>query len=352
MDFSSMTITSVAAASIATVVFAVFIMGLFGGNKMPVEAKTILLTGASEGMGLSAATKLSAKGANIILVSRSVGKLEAALATVKAVAKNPETQRFHYISADVSAPSYAGALLAEAISWNHGKSPDIVWSVAGMSYPELFIDMEMESLRRHMDVNFYGAAELSHAILREWLAPNAPIEKEPKHLILTSSVVAFYSPPGYGPYAPAKYAMRGMAETIAQEVLMYPQNVKVHVVFPGTIVSSSFIRENEIKPEITKIIEKDDPQQTPDQVAEKAIKGLEKGEYFITVAFLSHLMKWGSFGGAWKNNFIVDFLGMLFTQFVWIFVRIDIDSKIKNYGKTHGHPSTYKRKTPKEVEHL
>ncbi|KAJ2974740.1 hypothetical protein NQ176_g5896 [Zarea fungicola] len=82
-------------------------MGLFGGNQMPVDGKTVLITGASEGMGLAAATQLSAKGANLILVSRSVAKLEEAIKAVKAAAKNPSTQRFHYIAADVSVPSYS-----------------------------------------------------------------------------------------------------------------------------------------------------------------------------------------------------------------------------------------------------
>ena len=45
--------------------------------------QTVLLTGASEGMGLAVAEMLSAKGANLILVSRSVGKLEEAVQKVK-----------------------------------------------------------------------------------------------------------------------------------------------------------------------------------------------------------------------------------------------------------------------------
>lgn len=44
--------------------------------------KTVLITGASEGMGLSAAKQLAAKGADVILVSRSGKKLEEALKTV------------------------------------------------------------------------------------------------------------------------------------------------------------------------------------------------------------------------------------------------------------------------------
>jgi len=46
--------------------------------------QTVLITGASEGMGRSVAKQLSQKGANIIIVSRNVGRLEEALADIKA----------------------------------------------------------------------------------------------------------------------------------------------------------------------------------------------------------------------------------------------------------------------------
>ncbi|KAL6925110.1 hypothetical protein ACHAPO_002061 [Fusarium lateritium] len=344
MDFSLKAIAAYSAISITTLIVGNIIMGFFGSNKFPVEGKTVLITGASEGMGLSAATQLSVKGANVVLVSRSKAKLEAALVTVKAAAKNPETQRFHYITADVSAESYAKPLLEEVISWNNGNAPDIVWTCAGLSFPELFVDMEMKSMRHHMDVNYWGTAEMAHAIMREWLEVSKPVEKEPKHLIMTGSICASYSPPGYTPYTPSKYAMRGLAECIQQEVLLYPQNVQVHLLLPGTILSPGNVRENEGKPEITKIIEKDDPKQTPEEVAAMSIKGLEAGQHIITVNFLGHLMKWASFGGSPKNSFL-DILGAFLATFVWIFVRPILDSQIRGHGKKHGHPSLYK-KTP------
>ncbi|POR35667.1 3-ketodihydrosphingosine reductase gsl-3 [Tolypocladium paradoxum] len=319
-------------------------MGLFGGNKMPVEGKTVLVTGASEGMGLSAAQKLAARGANVILISRSVNKLEEALKSVKAAAKNPSTQRFHYISADVSTPSYAAPVIAEATQWNNGKVPDIVWCVAGTAVPELFVEMDMESLRSQMNINFYGTAEMSHAILREWLAADAPVKKEPKHLIMTTSVVALYAIPGYAPYAPSKWAIRGLADTISQEAMLYPQNVKVHVVYPGTILSPGLERENVSKPEITKKLEEADLKQTPDQVAEAAIRGLERGDYFVTVNYLGSLMKWGMLGGSFRNNWVADTLGAWLVSIVWIFVQMDMHGKIRSYGKKHGHPSTYKKR--------
>jgi 3-dehydrosphinganine reductase len=50
----------------------------------PDALQTVLITGASEGMGKSVAIQLAQKGANIIIVSRNVGRLEEALAEIKA----------------------------------------------------------------------------------------------------------------------------------------------------------------------------------------------------------------------------------------------------------------------------
>ena len=194
-----------------------------------------------------------------------------------------------------------------------------------------------------MDVNFYGTAEMSHAIMRTWLAADAPVEKEPKHLIMTTSVVALYTIPGYAPYAPSKWALRGLADTLSQEAMLYPQNVKVHIVYPGTILSPGFERENQSKPEITKILEESDPKQTPDEVAEAAIRGLERGDYFVTVNFLGSLMKWGMLGGSFRNNWVVDTLGAWLVSIIWIFVQFDLHGKIRSFGKKHGHPSTYNK---------
>ncbi|RCI15118.1 hypothetical protein L249_6409 [Ophiocordyceps polyrhachis-furcata BCC 54312] len=341
-----MTTTAIVQTSTAALLAAACAsaMGLFSrGNKMPVDGKTVLLTGASEGMGLSVAQKLAARGANIILVSRSVIKLKEALTNVEKAAKYPGTQRFHYISADVSSPGYAQAVIADARRWNKDVTPDIVWCMAGASVPELFVDMDMDSMRRQMNVNFFGTADMAHAILRHWLAVEAPVEKQARHFIMTSSVVAFYTIPGYAPYAPSKWALRGLADTISQEVIMYPQNVKVHVVYPGNILSPGYERENRTKPKITKLLEESDPKQTPDEVADRAISGLERGDYFVTINFLGSLMKWGMLGGSFRNNWVVDTLGAWLVSIVWFFVQMDLHGKIRNYGKAHGHPTLYKK---------
>ncbi|KAK2030981.1 short chain dehydrogenase [Colletotrichum zoysiae] len=322
-------------------------MGLFNRkNHMPVDGKTIILTGASEGMGRSVALQLAAKGANLFLIARNAARLEELVTELKAAAKHPETQRFKYVTADVTAENYAAPIVAEATAWNGGRSPDIVWCIAGMATTGFFADVPFSETRRNMDVNFYGTAEMAHAILREWLAPDAPVEDEPKHLIMTTSVVAFFTIAGYAPYAGSKWAIRGLADTLSQEVLLYPQNVKIHVVFPGTITSPGLERENETKPQITHQLEELDPVQSPDEVAKLSIKGLERGEYFVTVAFLGSLMKWSGLGGSIRNNWVLDTFMIWVTSWVWVFMLPDLLRQCRNFGKKHGHPATYGKPKP------
>ncbi|KAK3504733.1 hypothetical protein B0T13DRAFT_454046 [Neurospora crassa] len=337
----------VAAVVAAIGIFAT--MGLFSSkNHMPVEGRTVLLTGASEGMGRSAAIQLSQKGANVILVSRNVGRLEEALVDVRAAAKNPSTQRFTYISADVSEHDYAAAVLAEAVAWNGGRSPDIVWCVAGMSTPLLWTDDDsMAAARRNMDVNYFGSAEMSRAILREWLAPENSTgpNGEPKHLVFTASMLALFAILGYGPYTPTKWALRGLADTLAMEVNYYPDNpVKVHIVYPGTIVSPGYERENQTKPDITVELEKDEPAESPDTVARRAIAGLEAGKYFVDVSFLGRLMQCGIMGGSPRNNWVLDTLMGWLIPIIYFFVLRGMNSTIVKWARERGHPFTHPKK--------
>jgi 3-dehydrosphinganine reductase len=198
-----------------------------------------------------------------------------------------------------------------------------------------------------MDMNYWSQADMAHAILASWLSPSsissaeADKQQSSRHLIFTSSSLAFYSIAGYGAYSPAKTALRSLCDTLAQEVLLYTPSVKIHTVFPGSISTAGFERENLIKPAITKELEKDDPVQTPEEVARKAVLGLERGEYLITVNFLAAAMRGCAWGGSPRNNWVTDTLMTWATSIAWMFIGPDLNGKVVKYGKQHGHPSTY-----------
>jgi 3-dehydrosphinganine reductase len=258
--------------------------------------------------------QLTAKGAHVVIVSRNVGKLEEALAEVKvsidapsstsnsdislqAAAASPSTQRFQYFSADLTEQESSARLIGEVITWNNGVAPDIVWCIAGSSYPKLFIETATTKMRQQMDVNYWSCVDVAHATLTEWLSPSSSVKGKPKHLIFTSSVVAFYPIVGYTPYAPGKAAIKSLSDTLAQEVLLYGEDVNIHTVFPGNISSPGFENENLTKPGITHILEEPDPVQTPDQAAKAAISGLERGEYLVTLGLLGSAMRACGWGG-------------------------------------------------------
>jgi 3-dehydrosphinganine reductase len=220
-----------------------------------------------------------------------------------------------------------------------------VWCVAGASYPKLFLETPAAKMRQQMDVNFWTCVDMAYAILTAWLAPSSAGKSAERHLIFTSSVVAFYPVAGYAPYAPSKAAIKSLSDTLAQEVLLYGDDVKIHTVFPGTISSPGLDRENESKPAITHILEESDPVQTPEVVAAQAIAGLERGEYLITVGWLGAAMRACAWGGSARNNWVLDTIMTWITSIAWGFIGRDLDGKVRAYGKKNGHPSTYPPRT-------
>lgn len=281
----------------------------------------------------------------MIVLQHGRSKLTIFILRHQTAAKSP-SQRFLAIPANVTEPGYATGIVSQATAWNNGQSPDIVWCVAGMSIPMLFQeDGTMTEMRREMGVNFWGASEMAHAILREWWSPDHKYPNEPKHLVFTASVLALYAIVGYSPYNPTKWALRGLADTLTQEAMLYPdQPVKIHVVYPGSILSPGFEREQRSKPDVTLELEKDDPKLTPDQVAERAIAGLEAGKHFITVGILGEMLRWSVLGGSLRNNWVFDTLMAWVIAPVWFIVHLVMHGQIKGFAKKHGHPSTYAKK--------
>ncbi|CZT12681.1 hypothetical protein WAI453_005566 [Rhynchosporium graminicola] len=340
LELGTWTILSIV---IGLLVITPSIMGFFGGNKFDVKGKTVLLTGASEGMGRSVAIKLSKKGANVIIVSRNVSKLEEALVAVKAAATH-SSQRSHYISADLAVENENERVIDEAIAWNKGQPLDVVWCIAGASYPSIFLETPRHIKRWQMDVNYWSAADMAQAILSKWLALDAVTTGPSKHLIFTSSVAAFYPIAGYASYGPTKAAMRCLCDSLAQEILLYGDHVKLHTVFPGTIDSPGLINENKTKPDVTHILEESDEGFSPDAMAAGAIKGLENGEYSVCVGLLGQIMRAASWGCSPRNNWLWDTLLAWILAIAWYFVPMDMDGKVRAYGKKYGHPSTYPKK--------
>lgn len=248
-------------------------------------------------------------------------------------------------------------VIAEVTVWNNGMVPDVVWCVAGGALPGFFIDLPTERIKEQMETNYFSAAYMAHATLKTWLAPSPPEKASntaaPRHLIFTASVAGLYTIAGYSGYSPAKAALRNLSDALQQEVLIYngsrqhtsgngpAADVKVHTIFPGTILSPGLEIESQTKPGVTKKLEEDDPQQTEDEVAATSVRGLEKGDYLVTGTFLGWAMRSSVLSGSPRNNRFTDTLMNWATSIAWLFIQPSLDGTAFKWGKEKGHPSTY-----------
>lgn len=317
-------------------------------------------------MGLQIARLLSQRGANIVIVARDQKKLDAAVEEVKSVAKNPSTQRFHAISADVTSEAENTRLLAEAIAWNNNQVPEIVWTNAGASIPALFLEATFDTMKKQMDINYWSHAYLAQKTLKQWFYPDTPYpapegttksgkikSQLPRHFVMTSSSVAFCNIAGYAPYGPAKAAIRALADSLRYEALMYnaarrsktttqqspaPFDVNIQVVYPGTVTSPGLESENATKHPITHLLEQSDPVQSELKAAEVALEGLERGKFMVPTNYLGELMRISMLGGSTRDNFVVDVLGQWVTSIAWLFILPDMEGRAWGWAKKAGMP--------------
>lgn len=295
-----------------------------------------------------------------MIVARDPEILQQAIKYIKGGAKNPETQRFHHISADLKLASESIRIIAEVTQWNDGNPPDTVWCCAGTAHPTLFIDTPVSIIQDQMESNYFSSAYMAHAALTSWLKPledqkghggkniaRSSTSPPPpaRHLIFTASFVALFSFTGYGSYGPAKAALRTLSDTLSQEMNLYASAypdappICLHTIFPATILTEAYKAENIIKHGVTKKLEEGDEGQTAEVVARKAIQSLEGGQELITTDILTWLVKGSMFGGSLRGGFWMALLQWFLAGLmgiVMVFVRADMDGKVKAWGRQFG----------------
>lgn len=228
----------------------------------------------------------------------------------------------------------------------YGIIPDHLFCVAGGTSPEqigFLADMKPEGLISCLEVNYYTSIFIAQIVLKLWVS-KAPTTHA-RHITFVSSAAAFVAIPAYIAYTPTKVAIRAFAETLRQELLLYggKDAYQVHCAYPGTFISESFLAEAAAKPQLTKMMEGSDmPEaqliaktESAQSVAQKTLKGIERGDFFITMDFEGALLLNNMRGPSPRDHVILDLLLAFLALIVWPFVRRDFDAKTVKYGRTH-----------------
>ena len=190
---------------------------------MDFEGKTILVTGAGSGIGRAIAIQLAQHRARIVLLGRTVEKLEAVFDQIEE-AGGPTASILPVDLERATSEDYQ--VIANTIANQFGGLYALV-HVAGELGERVPFDHYNESTwQRVMRVNFESAVSLTKTLL-----PLLSHERH-AHLIFTSSSVGEHPRAYWGAYAVSKYALEVFAKLLAEEISQ-TTSIDLTVVNPG-----------------------------------------------------------------------------------------------------------------------
>ena len=193
-------------------------------TKFSLKDKTILITGASSGIGKQSAIEISNSGANLIITGRNKTNLKKTLALCK-------KGNHKLIISDLT-----NNIQLENLVSKIDKIDGIVHS-AGISNSVISKFINSDIIYEMMDINFRAPVLLTSLLLR-----NKKINKEAS-LIFMSSIATIYPVIGSALYTSSKSALEGFVKTLSLEIA--PKKMRANCLLPS-FVDTPMI--NEIKP--------------------------------------------------------------------------------------------------------
>jgi short-subunit dehydrogenase len=231
------------------------------GQRRTIAGARILITGASQGIGLALAEAAAARGARVLAAARNAELLHELAQKVRAAGGILET-----VQADVTSPDDRERMVEAAR--RHFGCLDILVNNAGIGATGHFADVSPDRLRRIFEVNFFGLTETTRDFLPMLKAGQRPA------IVNISSIAGKRGIPARSEYSASKFAVQGFSEALRAEVAK--DGIDVLLVCPGltqTNFSKNMIEQKALVP-------LDHMRgMTPAQVAEHTLHAIEKGRH-------------------------------------------------------------------------
>ncbi len=179
---------------------------------------TVLITGASSGIGYVTALHLAEKGYTVIGTSRSTERLQKLTDTV--------TQRglpVHPVVLDINSDDAVQEVVPQLIE-EHG-GIDVLVNNAGYGLWGPGGSLSIDEIRTQFETNFFAPFKLTKLVVP------GMIEQRRGTVVNVSSVVGQVGTPFNGAYVSTKFALEGLSEAMRTE--LWPFGVRVTVVEPG-----------------------------------------------------------------------------------------------------------------------
>ncbi len=227
--------------------------------------KVVIVTGASSGIGLALAKEFANKGSKVVLAARNFDKLKKIEKEI--ISKN---QIAFAVKTDVSIESDAENLIKKTIE-KFGEI-HILINNAGISMRAMFNDLDLNVIRKVMNINFWGTVYCTKYALPYIL-------KNKGSVVGISSISGFAPLPARTGYCASKYAIHGFLETLRIENIK--TGLHVLIVTPG--FTSSNIRHTALSADGT--AQKETPRDeekmmSAEEVARRVYKAIKKRKRF------------------------------------------------------------------------
>jgi short-subunit dehydrogenase len=219
-----------------------------------ISSSTILLTGATGGLGQAIARALHERGGELILTGRRTEVLEPLAAELGA----------HTLAVDLADAAEIDRLVEEA------GEVDILVANAALPAAGRLETFTMDEIDRALDVNLRAPIALAHA-----LAP-AMIARSNGHLLFMSSLAGKSATPGTAIYNATKFGLRGFASALRSD--LRPSGVGVSAIFPGFIRDAGMFADAGVE------LPAGVGTSSPEDVARATVQAIERNRAEIDVA--------------------------------------------------------------------
>lgn len=184
--------------------------------------KVVIITGASSGIGEALARKFSSEGSIVVIAARQTDKLELLKKELEA-----KGRKCLVVKCDVSIESECKNLAEQTLA-AFGRI-DVLINNAGISMRALFNDLDLNVIKKVMDINFWGAVYCTKHALPALLKAKGSV-------VGVSSIAGKKGLPGRTGYSASKFALEGFLETLRTENLK--KDLHVLVACPGFTASN------------------------------------------------------------------------------------------------------------------
>ena len=170
------------------------------------KGRTVLITGASSGIGREAAAQFAGRGANLVLVARRGALLEeiaSGLAAKSGIRALP-------CRCDISKREEAEQAVHAALEELGGV--DVLVNNAGFAISGAVSELSIDEMESQMRTNYFGMLYCTRLLLPHML------ERGSGHVVNVASVAASFGLPGIAPYCASKFAMLGFSEGLRHEL--------------------------------------------------------------------------------------------------------------------------------------